>query len=192
MGTKRSSTSERTIPIELKLAVSGRAVNEYIIANALIIPRETSVDGVVDASHQRGHFKGASVLELRLTSLTLNGTRYPISTGDLISHQEGKGQTLCGHHRRRQWPGHAHWRNRQRWHGPSHQRPFRSRAPAPPWPDSRATPTSTLQRSRWSASGWLRTLSSSHRSYLWNHRTSPITDEKARCLRMRTTGSSCC
>jgi hypothetical protein len=58
----------------------------------VIIPRGTSVDGVVDASHQRGHFKGASVLQLRLTSLTLNGTNYPISTGHLTRTKRGKGR----------------------------------------------------------------------------------------------------
>lgn len=58
----------------------------------VIIPRGASVDGVVDASHKRGHFKGASVLQLRLTSLTLNGTRYPISTGDLTRTKRGKGR----------------------------------------------------------------------------------------------------
>jgi hypothetical protein len=58
----------------------------------IVIPRGASVSGVVDQSHKRGHFKGASVLELRLTSLTLNGTRYPISTGDLTRTKKGKGK----------------------------------------------------------------------------------------------------
>jgi len=50
------------------------------------------VVGIVDASHKRGHFKGASVLELRLTSLTLNGNRYPIQTHDLTRTKKGKGK----------------------------------------------------------------------------------------------------
>jgi hypothetical protein len=50
------------------------------------------VAGVVDESHRRGHFKGASVLELRLTSLTLNGTRYPLETRDLRETKKGKGK----------------------------------------------------------------------------------------------------
>ena len=49
----------------------------------LILPKGTPVTGVVDESHRRGHFKGSSILELRLTSLTLNGTRYPLETHDL-------------------------------------------------------------------------------------------------------------
>src|SRR6202007_3090361 len=48
--------------------------------------------GVVDESHRRGHFKGASILELRLTSLTLNGTRYPLETHDLRETKKGKGK----------------------------------------------------------------------------------------------------
>ena len=36
--------------------------------------------------------KGASVLELRLTSLTLNGTQYPVETHDLTRTKKGKGK----------------------------------------------------------------------------------------------------
>ena len=56
------------------------------------IPKGTPVGGIIDASHKRGHFKGASILELRLTSLTLNGTRYPVATGDLTRTKKGKGK----------------------------------------------------------------------------------------------------
>lgn len=58
----------------------------------VVLPRGTPVGGVVDASHKRGHFKGASVLELRLTSLTLNGTAYPIDTHDVVRSKKGKGK----------------------------------------------------------------------------------------------------
>lgn len=58
----------------------------------VILPKGTPVGGVIDASHKRGHFKGASILQLRLTSLTLNGTRYPIATGDLTRTKKGKGK----------------------------------------------------------------------------------------------------
>jgi hypothetical protein len=62
----------------------------------VILPKGTPVDGVVDESHRRGHFKGASVLELRLTSLTLNGTRYPLETHDLERTKKGKGKRSAG------------------------------------------------------------------------------------------------
>jgi hypothetical protein len=58
----------------------------------VILPKGTPVQGVVDASHKRGHFKGASILQLRLTSLTLNGTQYPIETRDLTRTKKGKGK----------------------------------------------------------------------------------------------------
>jgi hypothetical protein len=67
---------------------------EPVVGNndRVVIPKGTPVNGVIDASHKRGHFKGASVLELRLTSLTLNGTRYPVATGDLTRTKKGKGK----------------------------------------------------------------------------------------------------
>ena len=59
---------------------------------SVILPKGTPVDGIVDASHKRGRFKGSSILELRLTSLTLNGTRYPLATNDLTQTKKGKGK----------------------------------------------------------------------------------------------------
>jgi len=60
--------------------------------NSVVIPKGATVGGVVDASHRRGHFKGRSLLELRLTSLTLNGTKYPLATRDLAESKKGKGK----------------------------------------------------------------------------------------------------
>lgn len=60
--------------------------------NSMLVPKGSLVGGVVDESHRRGHFKGRSVLELQLTSLTLNGTRYPVTTRDLVESKKGKGR----------------------------------------------------------------------------------------------------
>jgi hypothetical protein len=60
--------------------------------NTVLVPKGALVGGVVDVSHRRGHFKGRSLLELRLTSLTVNGTRYPLSTRDLAESKKGKGK----------------------------------------------------------------------------------------------------
>jgi hypothetical protein len=57
-----------------------------------VIPKGSPVGGIVEVAHKRGHFKGASTLELRLTSLTLNGTAYPLKTHDLQEHKKGKGK----------------------------------------------------------------------------------------------------
>ena len=58
----------------------------------VILPKGTPVSGIIDESHRRGHFKGASILELRLTSLTLNGTNYPLNTHDVSRTKKGKGK----------------------------------------------------------------------------------------------------
>jgi hypothetical protein len=60
--------------------------------NNVLVPKGTLVGGVVDVSHRRGHFKGRSLLELRLTSLTLKGTRYPLATRDIARTKKGKGK----------------------------------------------------------------------------------------------------
>jgi hypothetical protein len=64
--------------------------------NSVVVPKGAPVGGVVDVSHRRGHFKGRSLLELRLTSLTLNGTQYPLTTRRPGGEQEGQGQTFGG------------------------------------------------------------------------------------------------
>lgn len=60
--------------------------------NSVLVPKGALVGGVVDVSHRRGHFKGRSLLELRLTSLTVNGTQYPLATRDLARSKRGKGR----------------------------------------------------------------------------------------------------
>jgi len=59
---------------------------------SLLVPKLSRVKGLVAAAHKRGHFKGASFLELRLTSLTLNGTEYPLKARDLTQTKKGKGK----------------------------------------------------------------------------------------------------
>lgn len=58
----------------------------------VVIPKGAAVSGVVVTSHRRGHFKGRSILQLRLTYLTLNGTRYALDTRDLTQTKKGKGK----------------------------------------------------------------------------------------------------
>ena len=58
----------------------------------VVIPKGAPVSGIVVKSHRRGHFKGSSILELRLTYLTLNGSRYRLDTGDLTRTKKGKGK----------------------------------------------------------------------------------------------------
>src|ERR1022692_4961415 len=60
--------------------------------NSMLVPKGALVGGVVDVAHRRGHFKGRSLLELRVSSLTLNGTQYPLTTRDLARSKKGKGR----------------------------------------------------------------------------------------------------
>jgi hypothetical protein len=59
---------------------------------SVVAPKGARVRGVVDAAHKRGRFKGASVLELRLTAMNFNGQEYPIETRDLAERKKGKGK----------------------------------------------------------------------------------------------------
>jgi hypothetical protein len=61
-------------------------------SNQVVIPQGTHVEGVIDASHRRGHFKGSSILSLRLVSMYLNGTSYPLDTRNMTRTKKGKGK----------------------------------------------------------------------------------------------------
>jgi hypothetical protein len=60
--------------------------------NTVVIPKGAPVSGIIEAAHKRGHFKGASILQLRLTTLSLNGTPYRLDTRDLTRTKKGKGK----------------------------------------------------------------------------------------------------
>ncbi len=74
-------------------AFTGEMMDSVLASdNSVLVPKGATVGGVVDVSHRRGHFKGRSLLELRLTSLTLNGAQYPLETRDLARGKKGKGR----------------------------------------------------------------------------------------------------
>jgi hypothetical protein len=76
---------------------TGEIVDPVLASDgSVILPKGTTVGGAVVAAHRRGHFKGRSLLELRLTSLTLNGTEYPLTTRDLAESKKGKGKRTAG------------------------------------------------------------------------------------------------
>ena len=83
--------------IDVKHAVAGEhftgEIVEPVLQNgAAVIPRGTPVRGRIDAAHRRGHFKGRSILELRLVSMTLNGNEYGLDTHDSVRTKKGKGK----------------------------------------------------------------------------------------------------
>jgi hypothetical protein len=87
--------------IDVKHAVPGEhfggEIVEAVMSNgAVLIPRGTPVQGRVDEAHRRGHFKGRSVLELRLVSMTLNGYQYGLDTHDTVRTKKGKGKRSAG------------------------------------------------------------------------------------------------
>lgn len=61
-------------------------------AGNAVIPKGAPVTGKVVLAKRGGHFKGAADLELRLTSLTLNGKEYPLDTKDVLRTKKGKGK----------------------------------------------------------------------------------------------------
>jgi hypothetical protein len=71
---------------------SGEVVEPVESNGAIVIPKGTPVGGRIDEAHRRGHFKGRSVLELRLTSMTLNGSEYQLDTHDNVRTKKGKGK----------------------------------------------------------------------------------------------------
>ena len=72
---------------------TGEVVDPVVDPNGVaVVPKGTRVSGVIDASHSRGRVKGASVLELRLTTMTLNGRELQLRTADLTQTKKGKGK----------------------------------------------------------------------------------------------------
>lgn len=73
---------------------SGEVVHDVVPdgTTQVAIPRGTPVEGVIDEAHRRGHFKGRSILELRLTSMQLGGQRYDLDTRDNVRTKKGKGK----------------------------------------------------------------------------------------------------
>jgi hypothetical protein len=84
--------------ISVKTSRAGEAFTGEIVEpiassdGNVLVPKGARVKGVIDSAHRRGRFKGSSLLELRLTSLTLNGTEYPLRTRDLAKRKKGKGK----------------------------------------------------------------------------------------------------
>ncbi len=75
-GEKFSATVESPVEVEGKVA----------------IPKGARAEGVVKEAKAAGRFKGASVLSLTLTSVTVNGKDYEIQTSAPTMSRKGKGK----------------------------------------------------------------------------------------------------
>ena len=98
-GTELAVRVNQTIDVKHTAAgahFTGEIAAPVVRDGNVIVPRGTPVRGRVDASHKRGHFKGASILELRLTSMVVNGHEYAIETNDNVHTKKGKGKRTAG------------------------------------------------------------------------------------------------
>lgn len=75
---------------------NGNVVDPIVNNGTVIIPHGTPVSGRVVEAHHGGHFRGRSILELRLTAMTLNGYEYPLDTHDTVRSRRGKGRRSAG------------------------------------------------------------------------------------------------
>lgn len=97
--------TELAIRINQRISARSSAAGDHFDGNvvepvenhgAVVIPKGTPVSGRVVEAHHGGHFKGRSVLELRLTAMTLNGYEYPLDTHDTVRTRKGKGRRSAG------------------------------------------------------------------------------------------------
>jgi len=88
--------------ISVKTSQAGDHFNGNVVepvagaSGGVVIPSGTPVSGRVVEAHHGGHFRGSSVLELRLTAMTLNGYEYPLDTHDTVRTRKGKGRRSAG------------------------------------------------------------------------------------------------
>jgi len=87
--------------LDSKTATSGAAfqaqmANPIRINGVTAIPEGSAVAGVVREAKKAGKFKGAAVLSLDLTSITVNGAKHDIDTEDVTQQTTGKGKRTAG------------------------------------------------------------------------------------------------
>lgn len=87
--------------IESKTATPGTVfhatmANPLTIDGVMLVPNASEVSGVVKDAKKAGKFKGAAVLTLSLTSLTVKGHEYHIVAEDISQTTTGKGKRTAG------------------------------------------------------------------------------------------------
>ena len=94
-GTELAIRIDQRISVKTSQAgdhFNGNVVEPVSTNGTVVIPNGTPASGRVVEAHHGGHFRGRSVLELRLTAMTLNGYEYPLDTHDSMRSQKGKGR----------------------------------------------------------------------------------------------------
>jgi hypothetical protein len=83
LGSKISSPGESfTATVAAPVEVDGKTV----------IPSGATARGVVADAKPLGRFKGGAVLQIKLNSVTVNGTEHPIETSAVTRAEKGKGK----------------------------------------------------------------------------------------------------
>jgi hypothetical protein len=69
------------------------------VSGAVVIPDGAKATGTVVAVHPLGRFKGGAMLQVRLTSIEINGQNVPVDSSSVARSEKGKGKrsaTLIG------------------------------------------------------------------------------------------------
>lgn len=83
LGSKLSSPGQ---------SFSATLAEPVVVDGATAIPSGASASGVVVDAKPLGRFKGGALLEVKLTSVTVNGTQQPIETSAISRTEKGKGK----------------------------------------------------------------------------------------------------
>jgi hypothetical protein len=83
VGSKVSSTGQ---------TFTATLASPVVIGGKTAIPSGATASGTVVDAKPLGRFKGGASLQLRLTSLTVNGTEQSISTSSVVRTEKGKGK----------------------------------------------------------------------------------------------------
>lgn len=75
---------------------TGTMANPITIDGKMVISEGSEASGVVREAKKAGRFKGAAVLTLELTALTVNGHKYNIQTQGISQTSTGKGKRTAG------------------------------------------------------------------------------------------------
>lgn len=87
--------------LDSKTATSGAVfratmANPVTINGVMLIPESSEASGVIREAKKAGKFKGAAVLRLALTSLTIHGHTYNVTADDIAQTSTGKGKRTAG------------------------------------------------------------------------------------------------
>ena len=73
-------------------AFTATLVNPVEADGKPVVPAGATATGTVVAAHAAGKFKGASLLQIKLDSVTVGGKQYPIQTSSVERAEKGKGK----------------------------------------------------------------------------------------------------